>query len=165
MVGSTALSATSKVMGGISDSQQIGQQAKVANYNAQVAQQQAQEAGNVAAANEAESRRRSAGDLGQLAAQEGEANIGTGGSSADVLRQSEINQQLDALGIRYGGMMERRGYNIDAQNYDYQARVLRSGQSGPIWGGILGAGTQLLNGVGDYTAQRKISSWSQMNPF
>jgi hypothetical protein len=165
LVGSTAINAVSSIAGGVAGKQQIGNEAKVADYNAALAQQQAQAAGNVGAANEAASRRQSAAVLGSAAALGGESNIGTGGSEADVLRQSEINQQMDALNIRYEGQLQRRNYNIEAQNYDYQARALRSGENGPLFAGILGAGTQLLGGVGDYTKARGITSWSQLNPF
>jgi hypothetical protein len=66
-----------------------------------------------------------------------------------VIRQSEINAQMDALNIRYRGQLERKQY-IDQGNLDaYYAKVYKQNANNSIWGGFLGAGTSLLSSASE----------------
>jgi hypothetical protein len=60
--------------------------------------------------------------------------------------------------------MKAPNADIAAQNYDYQARSLRAGENGPLFSGILGAGTQLLGGVSDYIKFQKLASLRLISP-
>jgi hypothetical protein len=72
----------------------------------------------------------------------------TSGSARHVMRQQSINDQLDALNIRYEGQLEQRGYNAEATNWQNQAGIYRSNAHNSDIGSYLGAGTALLSGVG-----------------
>ncbi len=135
---------TAGVFGAIQRSNQFSAQAKAADYNAAVLTQQGVSESNTAAANMAQSQRRSAAALGEQAAAFGQANIGTGGSVQTVEKQSATNARMDALNIWYGGELERHQAFDAAAVERYQSRIYRSNAEDALYGGI---GTSLLTGV------------------
>lgn len=60
-------------------------------------------------------RRQSRELLSQQVAAIGESGIGYGGSSAEVMQQSAIDAELDALNIRYEGELRRQGLKQQAK--------------------------------------------------
>lgn len=101
---------------------------------------QARVAQSQAYADEQTQRRQARAVLGSQAAAMAEAG---GGIDENVVRQSAINAELDALNIRYAG-------NLRGAGLLSQARAMRS------QGGLL-AGAQLLSGVsGAYTRDRML---------
>jgi hypothetical protein len=96
------MGAASSIMSGMQQAGQANAQAKAAGNEVIIAQQEARTAQQVAAAQEGTQFQKNAQIEGtQLAAI---AQSGTGVSSAsaqNVMRQTAINDQLDALNIRY----------------------------------------------------------------
>jgi hypothetical protein len=148
-VANTAVSAGGAFMGGQAQAGQYKAQAQAANYDATLAQQQGQLAAEVGASREAQSRRSSTALEGQQFAAIAQSGTGvTSGSAREVMRQQSINDQLDALGIRYEGQLEARGYNLEADKYRTEASFDRSNAHNADIGSYLGAGTALLSGAG-----------------
>src|SRR5216683_2699095 len=135
---------TAGVFGAIQRSNQFSAQAKAADYNAAVLTQQGVSESNTAAANMAQSQRRSAGELGEQAAAFGQANIGTGGSVSAVEKQSATNARMDALNIWYGGELERHQAFAEASAERYRQLVYKRNADAQLYGGI---GTALLSGA------------------
>lgn len=71
--------------------------------------------------------------MGRQAAGFAEAGIGYGGTTELVMRDSAIKAELDALNIRYRGVLQGRGLQAEARNVKRQSRLL--------------AGAQLLSGL------------------
>lgn len=130
--------------------------AQANRYNAQIAENNAQTARNQASVAEESQRRKFNALQGEALA--GVAQSGTGffGSNLDVLKQNEVNNELDALTIRYQG--ENKATSLMAQsNLDkYNANVADQNASSAITGGYLNAGAGLLSGAGTYGYYKKI---------
>ena len=116
---------------------------QAADANAQTMQleQGAAEAQGV----EAEGLQRRAGReaLGRQTAAFGGAGVGYGGSSATALKQSAVNEELDALTTRYRGFFTGYGYGI-------QARNLRQEGDEDMASGVLLAGSKALAALPSY---------------
>lgn len=120
--------------------------AKANQYNAVVAQENARAALEQANARE-EGQRRQFGQLqGQARAAAAQSGAGLGGSNADVLRQNAVNNELDALTIRYQGQMESRGLESQAQQELYQATANRRNARRALKAGYINAATNILEG-------------------
>lgn len=114
---------------GFAQSTELKAQAKLATMQARAVGQQ------TVAAEEAQ--RRSARDfLATQSAAIGESGIGYGGSSAEVMRQSAIDAELDALNIRYEGQVKQQGLKTEA-------KLAKRGARAAV---ILGAGKALSRG-------------------
>lgn len=145
IIGAVA-AAASTAAAGVQASSAASAQSKASQYNADALHLAGQSASNTAAANEATSLRRSASDLGEQSAAFGEANIGTGGSAADVMKQSRNNAQLDALDIWYGGELDRRGDENAASMERFNSLIEKRNSDTALISGGIGAGTKLLMG-------------------
>lgn len=86
-------------------------------------------------------RRQSAEFLSKQSAAIGESGIGFGGSSADLIRQSAIDAELDALNVRYEGMSRARGLMT-------QSRLTKKAAKTNLMLGLLGAATDTGGGIG-----------------
>lgn len=136
-------------------------QATVARYNAQSAEQQA-------AAQEEAQRRHFAMLQGQAYA--GLAQSGTdlgSGSNLDILKQNELNSELDALNIRYAGGQKAASFNNTAENFMEQATLNRmsssmasNNASNAMIGGFFNAGSNLLSGYSKYAYYSGVQSGS-----
>jgi len=149
IAGATALSAYGKV--------QEGQAAgNVADYNAGVARQNANLAASIGAARESAVRSQNRAALGTQASALSEAGIGLEGSAADVMRQSTINAELDALNTRYEAQLQARNFDVQATQSDYEARQAR-------YRGYVGGATSILSGASNlYTASG--ANWTSKTP-
>ena len=165
MIVGTAVSTVGALSSAAAQAQAAENQAAAARYNAQVQENQAtvarynaQSAGEQAARKEEMQRRRFAALQGQANA--GLAQSGTdlgSGSNADVLKQNEINSELDALTIRYEGSQARDSYYNTASNFMSQAELSRmnaamyqNNASNAMVGGFFNAGSNLLSGMTKY---------------
>lgn len=105
-------------------------QAKAADYNAQVARNQAYSALQESTSAQLAQRRRSAQLLGTQRAAAAQSGVGMGGSTGDILEQSETLSELDALNLAYEGEMKSRGYlgqaDLEAFNASQARRNARS---------------------------------------
>lgn len=159
---SSGISAIGSLFSAFSQMQSMQTQAAMARYQAQVSERQATVAKynamsseQQAAAREEQQRRHFAMLQGQAVA--GLAQSGTDvstGSNADVLKQNDVNSELDALNIRYQGKMQSDSFknteaNLLAQaNLDRMSASMYSGNAGSaLIGGFFNAGTNLLTGM------------------
>ncbi len=147
-VASAAAGAISAISGGNRQAQQYNSAAQAAEYNAQVDRNRADNAMQVANANEEAQRRHARIVIGQTRAGLAQAGIGAEGSASDVLQQSSENAELDALNIRYQGQLQAQGLTNQANLDDYTARTARSNASSARTGGWLNAGASLLSSAG-----------------
>lgn len=104
---------------------QSQQNLNIAEYNAKALRYQANQASRAGAANEESSLRGSALDLGEQAAAIGQANIGTGGSAAEIMKESAANARLDALNTWYGGELQRHGLVEQAKLETWKAQQIK----------------------------------------
>jgi cytochrome c biogenesis factor len=158
---STAVSAVGAISQGMAASDQAQSAAQAAQYNATVDQQNANNAMAVANANEESQRRKNAYMLGNTRAGLIQSGIGTDGSSSDVLQQSAQNAELDALNIRYEGILKGRAYS-NQENLDVmQANADQNNADNAMTNGFLGAGGALLSGASNYSNQQSRISFDQ----
>jgi hypothetical protein len=119
---------------------QAAGQRKVAEYNAQASELEAKAAFAEAGREEEAQRRETAAFLGKQRAAIAEAGLGTGGTTGMLADQSAVLAELDALNIRYQGMLRGAGLLSEATTTRYGGRqIARSA-------GLL-AGQQLLAGA------------------
>lgn len=155
-------SAASAAAAGVQESSAASAQSKAYQYQADAQKQAGIQASNTAAANEATVLRRSSADLGEQAAAFGEANVGTGGSPGQVMKQSATNARMDALNTWYGGELERHALFQEADLSRYNALIEKQNSDAALIKGGLGAGTKLLMGglnFGTYAKTGMISGY------
>ena len=122
---------------------------KLAEANAAVTLQQA-------SANEEQQRRESRRRLGAMRGEIAQSGTGLMGSNADVYSASARDAELDALNIRYGGLMESKGLLNQSTASTFNARTSRMEGKAAKQGSMLRTGTSLLTGGSDiYNTYRK----------
>lgn len=162
---SAAMSAVGFVMQSMQQSNAAKQQAQQQEYDAAVqrnnailANANASNALKVASVQEDQKRRENAQHIGGQKAALIESGIDiTSGSGADLVEQSAINNELDALNIRYEGQLKANSYSNQANSYTAQAGLDDMGakqsranaKSATGLGMIIGAGAA---GLSSYTA-------------
>lgn len=104
---------------------EIDVQRDIQQFNNKVTEQNAALAGQQASAREEQQRRESRNILGTQRAAIAQSGVGFGGSSADIIRQSETSAELDALNIRYAGVLERMGLLNELAMGKFNDRVLK----------------------------------------
>lgn len=138
----TALTIAGTVAGAFGTFQQSQAASATANYNAQIAERNAQIAEAEGAENARRTREAGRRVLGQQQAGFGVSGAVVGeGTPLDVLGSTAADVELDALTARYGA-------NIEAQNARLLAAQQRSRASSARSSGFIGAGTSLLMGAG-----------------
>jgi hypothetical protein len=135
-IAAAAVSAAGSLVSGISQYGQGKSQARYADANAEIAEQQA---GSQAAVIREKARRLS----GQNRAAIGASGVDISGSFLDALADSDIDAELDAQTALWNGKLE-------AMNQRGQAKAARSSARGALVGGVFGAGTSALAGYGDW---------------
>lgn len=125
-------------------------QSNAARYNAQVAENQATLATQAASENERRQRVLDKKNLGAIRAAYGASGITLDGSPQDVIEESAMNAELNALTIRHGGAVTALGYQNSARLDRYRAG------SAMAEGGITAAG-QLLAGGSEIYDQVKLT--------
>lgn len=114
-----------------------------ANYNAAMMERDAVSERQLASEREAAKRRETTAILASQRAAFAQSGGGMGGSAADVMRQSGINAELDALTLRYEGDMRARGLESGAVSERYAGKQAKT-QS------YFNAAGTILGGFGDY---------------
>lgn len=112
------------------------------NTQAMLNKAEGQQAEQVSATQEATQRRQSREFLGRQAAAFAQAGVGPG-SSTDVMRQSAVDAELDAMNIRYRGALTKFGYDYNSQAAIEEGRAQKKNAN-------LMAGATLLKGVSNY---------------
>lgn len=103
---------------------------------------------------EATTRQGNAVKQGNLTAAAAQSGISTGPSSQAVARQSAINQELDALNVRYGGV-------IRSSTYAQQAGNVRAAGNTAATSSALRAGGALISGIGSgYNGNYSLASYA-----
>ena len=139
-IAAAAVSAVGSLASGVSQYGQAKSQARYADANARLAEQQAE---SQAAVIREKARRLS----GQNRAAIGASGVDISGSFLDALADSEIDAELDAQTAQWNG-------KIDAANARAEAKAARASGTSALVGGIFGAGTSALAGYGNwYTAK------------
>lgn len=122
--------------------------------NAAFLGQESKVASGTALSEEAIQRQRSAQRAGDLNAAAAQAGISTGPSSQAVGRQSAINQELDALTVRYGGQIRSSTYGAQAGNVIATSSTAARNSE-------LRAGGALLTGIGSgYNGNYSLASYA-----
>lgn len=152
MVASAAMKAYGSIQQGNVEAQNAKAQANAANYNATVNTQNAQQAGMVASSRELQQRANQAQQLGNIRAGLAESGGGESGTNAGVLRQSEVNAEMDALTTRYQGILGARNYSAQAGLDIYQSKVAKvnagAARRSGYWGaaaGLVGSAAGIYN--------------------
>lgn len=136
LVGSAALGAVGSFSAGQAEANARTANAKVAEQNSVIAKQQAAE-------DEKRQRRENLRRMGALTAR-------TDSDDFDLLADSAMEAELDALTIRHQGDLTARGFDIEAEQE-------RTAASNAKTAGFVGAGTSLLKG-GTKIAQHRAGS-------
>lgn len=125
------------------------QDAQLQEANAAVSLQQA-------SANEESQRREARRRLGAMRGEIAQSGTGMLGSNADIYSQSARDAELDALNIRYGGLMESKGLLNQSAAAKSNAGQARAGGNAAKQAGYLRAGTTLITGGSDiYNTYKK----------
>jgi len=127
------VSAAGSIAGGFAQAAGGRRDAGIADENAGIARDQA-------AARQDMIRREARRIKGQQRAAGGASGL-TQDSLFDVMEDSAIEAELDALTAGYEGKLQARGYRSEAQ-------AARAGARGSIFQGVTGAGAQALSGFG-----------------
>jgi hypothetical protein len=164
LAASTAVSAIGAIQQGQAQEASYKSQAAAAEYNSQinqnnatVAKYNAQSSAQQAAAAEDAQRRKFAALEGSASAGVAQSGTGFEGSNADVLKQNAVNNELDALNIRYQGNQQKNSFINTSSNYNAQsnldlmgASAARNNASNAVTGSYLNAGSNLLAGATKY---------------
>lgn len=126
--------------------------AQIADRNAKIAEANAQSASQFANVKEESQRRRFAQLEGAAMAGVAQSGTGFGGTNMAIIEQNAIENELDALTIRYEGQQQAKGLEVTAGNYRSQAELdrmnasqLNANASAIRTGGYLTAGSMLLS--------------------
>lgn len=145
LIASAAASAYGSYSQGQQQAQNYKAQAAVAARNAMLQRQQARTARQQAGAEEEAQRRQAAQFLGTQRAAIGQSGIGYGGSAGQLIEDSAIQAELDALNIRYGGEQQAQGLLEQARSSELESGLLRANAKQARAAGAMGAGTSLLS--------------------
>lgn len=115
--------------------------ANAAEYNAELAEQNATASRQQAAANAAASDREARKRLGAIEATVGASGVAMEGSPLDILQESALNAELDRQNILYGGETRSRGYESTATLERYRGDEAETA-------GYMRAGSELIGGYG-----------------
>jgi hypothetical protein len=125
--------------------------AQAAAYNATINRQRADMALQQGNAQEEAQRRESRRAMGSMRAGLVENGIALdSGTGADLVAESSLNSEMDALNIRYGAQINARGYNAQAELDDYSAESARGRAKEAKKAGWLGAASSVLTAAGGY---------------
>ena len=117
------LNAASSISQGSANYDQMTKNSDALKFNAATYRVNAENILSQAAQNEATQRRRSAVQLGQARAAVAESGIGFEGTGGQLIEQSVMNAEMDALNIRYAGVLAAKGMESQAKMADYQEQV------------------------------------------
>jgi len=164
MIASAVMGAIGSIQKGQQQDAQYRANAQANEYNAAVMRQRSETSLSVANQREEQQRRNAAFTMGKMRAGIAESGLGTGGSNADLERQSSVMAELDSLNIRYEGMLESKGMLDQANLEDSYALSNRRNASAAKRAGYMGAAGSLLAGYGNYTGAGGYSGTPTTNP-
>jgi hypothetical protein len=125
--------------------------AQAAEYNATINRQRADMALQQGNAQEEVKRRENRRAMGNLRAGLVENGIALdSGSGADLVEESSLNSEMDALNIRYNSQINARGYTAQAELDDYSAEAAKGRAKQARTAGFIGAASSALSAAGGY---------------
>ncbi|MDY7802819.1 hypothetical protein U0E23_10105 [Burkholderia stagnalis] len=148
---SAGVSAAGALASGLSQAAAQRQQAAIMDRNAALADQQAQQV-YAQGVNREEAQRGQAGQqlgMQRAAAAESGFNPNTG-SALDTQVQSVRNAELDALQLRYQGVLQGNTLRDQAEQDRFSARTARTNARNSTIGAGISAASSLLGGVASY---------------
>jgi len=151
LVASTVVSAAGTIYGGLAANAQAQYQAKVAEQNAAMEREAAQQEQQ----NTRDAALKHYREVAQLKGQQAvgaAANgvVGDFGTAADTLGDTEMLSREDTKRIYDQGNQRVRGHDIGASNYEGEANAQRAKGSAAIVGSLFSAGSTVLGGAGQY---------------
>lgn len=156
LIASTAVATIGAGYSALQSSAQSRYQARVADQNAKLSAQ---------AANQEQQNTRDAAlqhyrKVAQLQGQQRVAMAAGGldvnfGNAGDLTADTELLAREDADRIYRQGSENVRGYDIEGSNYRVQARASRQAASGAIVGGIFDMGKTALGGAQQYSVLKR----------
>ena len=152
--GAQALSAGMgiNVLGGLTNAyvgyQNAKQKRKVASWNADMAFAQSWKTMEEGTAQELAMRRQANQVIGEQAAATAQSGIGYGGTAADLMKQSLVNRELDALTIRYKASTQAAMLRSQGEWDNYQAAGFRREGESAVIDSLTGTSSKVLTGYG-----------------
>lgn len=157
-VASAAMGAFGAIQQGQAAKNAAEYQAAVDRNNQQVAEWQAKDAVDRGAEAERQHRIKVAGVLGsQKAAMAANGLDLSSGSPLDILGDTAMYGELDALTIRSNAEREAYGYRVRSQDFASSAQLAQMRGSSAATAGMIGAGATLLTGAG-----QAASTWAKL---
>lgn len=147
MAASAAISAIGAIQQGNAAAAQNESQANMARYNAQVSQNQAEQARQVSTAEQLAQQRKARANIGQLNASIAQSGTGFGGTNADILGQTQTLSELDQLNLAYEGQLKAQGFVTQAGIDEFQARVYQNNARNARTAGVFGVAKSLIAGA------------------
>lgn len=147
-IGGGLLSAFGQYQQGREQESNLKTQARIAQRNAVLLRGQAATARQQAGRDEEAQRREARRFLGTQRAAIGQSGIGFGGTAGQLLEDSAVQAELDALNIRYGGELQATDILNQAAMSDTESQILRANAKSAKRAGITGAATSLLSAGG-----------------
>jgi hypothetical protein len=141
-----ALSAASSLAKGVAERNAAKAQARAAETNSRLAEEQAADALRRGAHEENKFRR----EMSVLQGSQRAASAASGvdvdsGSASDLQREARMEEEDDAAVIRFNAARENWAYNTQALDYRNQARAARSAGKNAMAAGVIGAGASFLS--------------------
>lgn len=133
LIAATALTAVSSIQQGRAASSAAGASAAINEQNARIAKRKAE-------ADEAKFRRGARFRAGLTRANVAASGIGIEGSPLDIIEDQAVSSELDALNIRFQGLIDESRFLSEASLDRFRAKQATIG-------GFVGAGTALLTGA------------------
>lgn len=148
-IGSAAFSAIGAIQQGNAAAASEQSQANAMRYQAETNRQRAVLALQQGNQQEEAKRRENRRAMGNLRAGLVENGIGLeGGTGADLVAESSLNSELDALNIRYNAQLNAQGLQQQAVSDDYSASAAMARSKNARTAGLIGAGAAVLTGAG-----------------
>lgn len=150
LLASVATSAAGTLMSSQAQAQQEKGAAQAAQYNAAIGDRRSREEVRNAGLREDQQRRESRQLLSRQRASMLESGATLSGSFLDLIDQSEVAAELDALTIREEGRSRAEGLLAQASLDRAEAKQRKANARSATLLGVVGAGAQLAGGVGRY---------------
>lgn len=160
-IGSTALSAMGSIQQGQAAAASANYNAKVADMNAQISERRARDALERGKVEEQKKRTQAQQVLGQQRAAMAANGVDIGfGSPLDTLVDTATLGEVDALTIRSNSAREAYDYKVQAANGRADANLSRMNAKSASTGGYLNAASTILTGAGNAYKSYKIGAIS-----
>lgn len=166
---STAMGAASAIGSGNAQAANYQAEQNAQNYNAQLYQQQSEQAMAQASERANVQSRQATQVMGQQRAATAQSGLGFIGTGAELIDQSASMAELDRQNILYEGLLTGQGLQSQSVQSTYAAQVAGSQIQPSITGGYMSAAGSILGGVasgmGQYASMGKASGGGGfMNP-